>query len=106
VTYLALYIYAFYLLFVVTMAAKAAWPMLTLLPRILLAPVAIVAVLLDVVFNVFVATFIFMDLPQEYMFTQRLNRYKYGESDWRTVVAVWLCKNLLDPFQSGGHCRA
>lgn len=103
--YLALYIYAFYLLFVVTMAAKAAWPALTILPRILLAPVAIVAVLLDVVFNVFVATFIFMDMPQEYMFTQRLNRYKYGESDWRTTVAVWICKNLLDPFQSGGHCR-
>jgi hypothetical protein len=105
VTYLALYIYAFYLLFVVTMAAKAAWPTLTILPRILLAPVAIVAVLLDVVFNVVVATFIFMDLPQEYMFTQRLNRYKYGESDWRMSVAVWICKNLLDVFQSGGHCR-
>lgn len=103
--YLLAYCYAFYLLFVVTMAAKAAWPSLSLLPRILLAPVAIVAVQLDVLFNVAIATFIFMDMPQEYMFTQRLNRYKYGDSDWRTTVAVWLCKNLLDPFQSGGHCR-
>jgi hypothetical protein len=103
--YLALYIYSFYLLFVVTMAAKSVWKTLPLTAKILLAPAALLAVLMDVIFNVFIATFIFMDLPQEYMFTQRLNRYKYGESDWRTTVSVWLCKNLLDPFQSGGHCR-
>ncbi len=104
--YLPLYIYAFYLLFVVTMAAKAAWPTLTLVPRVLLAPVALVAVLMDAAFNITLATIIFMDLPREALFTGRLNRYKYGESDWRFHVAKWICKNLLDPFQSGGHCRA
>jgi len=105
VTDLLLTVYAFYLLFVVTMAAKAAWVQLSLVPRVLLFIPAVVAVLLDVTFNLSLATILFVDRPQEWMFTQRLNRYKYGDSEWRTTVAVWICKNLLDPFQSGGHCR-
>ena len=102
---LALTVYTFYLLFVVTMAAKAAWLQLSLVPRVLLFIPAVVAVLLDVTFNLTLATILFVDRPQEWTFTQRLNRYKYGDSEWRTTVAVWICKNLLDPFQSGGHCR-
>lgn len=103
--YLALYIYAFYLLFVVTMAAKAVWKTLPIAAKCLLAPAAVLAVLMDVIFNTFIATFIFMDLPEEYMFTQRLSRYKNGDSGWRTSVAKWLCFNLLDVFELGGHCR-
>lgn len=100
-------IYAFYLLFIVTMAAKAAWPELTLPARVLLAPAALVAVLMDVAFNITLATIIFADLPREALFTARLNRYRAeDESDWREGLAVWICRNLLDPFQSGGHCRA
>lgn len=99
------YIYCFYLLFVVTMAAKAAWPILTVVPRVLLLPAALLAVAMDVTFNVIIATVIFFDPPQEWMFTQRLNRYKIEDAGWRTVVAKWLCFNLLDPFQTGGHCR-
>jgi len=105
VTDLVLTVYAFYLLFVVTMAAKAAWSQLSIVPRVLLFVPALVAVMLDVTFNLTLATVLFVDHPQEWMFTQRLNRYKYGDSEWRTTVAVWICKNLLDPFQSGGHCR-
>lgn len=100
-----LLVYAMYLLFVVTMAAKAAWENLTIIPRVLLFVPALVAVLLDAAFNLTLATVLFVDHPQEWLFTQRLNRYKYGDSAWRTTVAVWICKNLLDPLQSGGHCR-
>ncbi len=103
--YLLAYIYAFYLLFVVTMAAKAVWKQLHIVTKIMLAPAALLAVFMDVIFNVFIATFIFMDFPQEYMFTQRLSRYKNGDSGWRTSVAKWLCFNLLDVFEVGGHCR-
>lgn len=103
--YILAYCYAFYLLFVVTMAAKVVWKTLPLAAKILLAPPALLAVLADVVFNVIIATFIFADLPEEYMFTQRLSRYKAGDSGWRTHVAKWLCANLLDPFELGGHCR-
>lgn len=103
--YVLAYCYAFYLLFIVTMAAKAVWKDLPIAVKCLLAPASLVAVLMDVIFNVFIATFIFMDLPEEYMFTHRLNRYKNGNSGWRTKVAKWLCLNLLDPFELGGHCR-
>ena len=103
--YAIAYIYAFYLLFVVTMAAKAAWPTLPIAAKCLLAPAALLAVFMDVIFNVLIATFIFMDLPQEYMFTKRLSRYKSEDAGWRTSVAKWLCFNLLDSFELGGHCR-
>lgn len=103
--YILAYIYAFYLLFVVTMAAKSVWKTLPLTAKILLAPAAMLAVFMDVIFNVFIATFIFMDLPQEYMFTKRLSRYKAEDAGWRTSVAKWLCFNLLDSFELGGHCR-
>ena len=100
-----LLVYAMYLLFVVTMAAKAVWKTLPLTAKILLAPAALLAVFMDFIFNVFIATFIFMDLPDEYMFTQRLSRYKSEGAGWRTSVAKWLCFNLLDSFELGGHCR-
>lgn len=103
--YVLIYAYVFYLLFVVVMAAKVMWKTLPIAAKCLLAPASIVAVLMDVIFNVFIATFIFMDLPEEYMFTKRLERYKVGNEGWRTTVAKWLCLNLLDPFELGGHCR-
>lgn len=103
--YTLAYSYAFYLLFVVTMAAKSVWKTLPLTAKVLLAPAALLAVFMDVIFNVFIATFIFMDLPQEYMFTKRLSRYKEEGAGWRTSVAKWLCFNLLDSFELGGHCR-
>ena len=39
----AIYTYFFYLLFVVTMAAKAVWANLSIVPRVLLVPAALVA---------------------------------------------------------------
>lgn len=98
------YTYLFYLLFVLTMAAKAAWPVLSLLPRLLLAPPALLAVAMDVFFNLVPATLIFFDLPHELMFTLRLDRYEAQGAGWRYRVAIWICRNLLNPFQQGGHC--
>ena len=100
----AIYTYAFYLLFVVTMAAKAAWPTLSIVPKVLLAPAAVVAMLMDVVFNLIPATIIFLDLPRELLFTYRLDRYEAAGAGWRYTVALWICQNLLNPFQQGGHC--
>jgi hypothetical protein len=102
----AIYTYFFYLLFVVTMAAKAAWGNLSIVPRVLLVPAALVAVLMDVFFNLVPATVIFLDLPRELLFTQRLERYKAQGAGWRYTVARWICQNLLDPFQQGGHCKS
>ena len=101
---LLVYIYVFWLLFIVTMAGKAAWPKLTTVPRVLIAPAALVALFLDVFFNIFIATILFRDLSREWTFTQRLERYKLDQS-WRGHLARWICSNLLDPFQVGGHCH-
>lgn len=99
-----IYTYLFYLLFVVTMAAKAAWPTLTTVPRVLLAPPAVLALLMDIIFNLIPATVIFVDLPHELLFTYRLDRYEAQGKGWRYTVALWICRNLLNPFQQGGHC--
>lgn len=99
-----IYTYVFYLLFVLTMAAKAAWPTLSIVPKVLLAPPAVLALLMDVIFNLIPATVIFFDLPHELLFTKRLDRYEAAGSGWRYSVALWICRNLLNPFQQGGHC--
>lgn len=101
---LLVYIYVFWLLFIVTMAGKAAWPVLTPVARVLIAPAALTALLLDVFFNLVIATVLFLDLPREWTFTKRLVRYK-PDHNWRGRLARWICANLLDPFQVGGHCH-
>lgn len=101
---LLVYIYVFWLLFIVTMAGKAAWPKLAPAARVLIAPAALLALFLDVFFNIFIATVLFLDLPREWTFTQRLDRYK-PDHGWRGRLARWICANLLDPFQVGGHCH-
>ncbi|MRR49373.1 MAG: hypothetical protein EG825_00420 [Rhodocyclaceae bacterium] len=97
-------IYILWLLFIVTMAGKAAWPRLSLPVRLLIAPAALLAVLMDVAFNVLIATVVLADLPREAMFTKRLERYR-ATGGWRSRVATCICRHLLDPFQVGGHCH-
>ena len=104
--YLA-YTYLFWLVFLAVMSLVNARNAGNL-PRAVLAiaaPAIVVGVLMDFVFNM-LATIPFADPPREPMFTQRLGRYKTTMADtWRGKLANWLCGNLLDPFQVGGHCR-
>ena len=48
--------------------------------------------------------------PQEWIFSQRMERYKQWAvlhpGHWRVRLAQWVCANLLDTFQIGGSCRA
>jgi len=99
------YIYAFYIGFIATMGILRAWPGLSLPVRVLTFPVALIAFGMDLIFNLIFATVLLLDWPHEATFTQRLSRYKAGDFDWRTRLAVWICRYMLDPFQSGGHCR-
>ena len=68
-------------------------------------PVIIVGALIDIVFNCTLFSLLFLELPREPMLTKRLKRHiKYGFG-WRKSLAIWLCKNLLNPFDhSGDHC--
>lgn len=77
------------------------------LPRAALVlgyPLVLFGVLCDVLLQL-VATVVFADLPREPVLTQRCSRYIAGPDGWRKTAALAICRNLLDPFQAGGHCR-
>lgn len=68
-------------------------------------PVVIVGILLDILVNIFIATFLFLDLPRELMMTNRMIRYRKTDCGWRSKLSAWICDNLLDIFDpSGNHC--
>lgn len=84
-------------------------------------PLAVCGIIMDFLTNVVVGTIIFLDVPREWLLTQRLQRYLenmdnfYTDSSkeppsklnrWRWDAALWICTHLLDPFDSRGyHCR-
>jgi hypothetical protein len=71
---------------------------------ILLSPFVALGYVGDVIAN-FGASFLFMDAPSEWMFTNRLIRYKAGDDGWRKTVAEYICDGLLDVFDpTGDHC--
>lgn len=97
-------IYLLWLLFVVVMALKEKWHQLPLAIRILAIPAAMVGYVLDITFNLTMATILFLDFPKEFTFSQRLSRY-LATGGRRRLVAKWVCSNLLDPLETGGHCK-
>ncbi len=98
----ALYAYVLWVLFLAVMSLYAAWRTLPTFTKALSLPAVVIAVIMDVGLNI-VATIPFLDLPHELTFSQRMGRYIRNPS-WRTPIAKWICGNLLDPFQVGGHC--
>lgn len=75
------------------------------LPRVayvLGQPFLYFGLLCDCLLNVFWITFMFFDLPREFLVTQRLERYKHGPDGWRKRLAAWWATNLLDPFDPKG----
>lgn len=66
--------------------------------------VAGIGLVLDVLYNIVIATVFFADPPREATLTGRLIRYKRG-GGWRGVAADYICRNLLDPFDDGCHCK-
>lgn len=97
------YCYVLWVLFLCVMALANAWKTLPIFTKVLALPAVIVAIILDVGLNL-AALLIFLDLPREATFSQRMGRYKKDLS-WRTPIARWICSNLLDPFERGGHCK-
>ena len=89
--------------FLAAMSLRWAWYRLTLPVKVLAVPLVLSAFALDLVLNL-LASVPFLDWPHEATFSQRMGRYK-ADATWRTPIARWICANLLDPFQMGGHCR-
>jgi hypothetical protein len=75
-----------------------------------LAVFAIPGVLLDVLFQVTVATVLFLELPKETTLSMRLTRYISGRTPdkkgtanygYRVKLAVWIATYLVEPWQPG-----
>lgn len=98
--------YLLWLLFLAVMALHWRWYELPRVVRVLAIPAVLVAVTLDIIFNFTFACVLFLKLPAkgEWTFSQRIGRYKQ-RVDWREPIAHWICGNLLDPFEIGGHCK-
>lgn len=100
--------YVLWILFVAVMAFKAAWNLLHPLVKLLAVPIVTVALILDVIFNALMSLPL-LELPQEWTFSQRMSRYlawsEVRPRVWQVKLARWVCHNVLDPFEVGGHCR-
>jgi len=55
--------------------------------------------------NLTIASVLFLEFPRSLQFTARCDRHLAGPDGWRKAQARWWCKNFLDPFEEGGHCR-
>lgn len=61
---------------------------------------------LDGTLNLLWGTLVFLRLPQDWLLTGRLIRYKRENTGWRSKLAVWICATFLDPLApSGCHCN-
>ena len=69
-------------------------------------PIVAVMIAVDVIANITIFVFLFVDLPYELLVTQRLDRYrndsKYSSS-WRNKVAAVICTQALNPFDPTKH---
>ncbi len=69
-------------------------------------PILYAGLVIDFLVNVFVLTWLFLDLPKEFLVTSRLQRYVNGSNGWRKSLAIWFAVNLLDVFDpSGRHIK-
>jgi len=69
---------------------------------VLLVPMAcalILGAVADVVWNAFVGTWVFREIPHEFLFTSRLKRHWRGnDAKQRKRAQIWVDKvNLIDP---------
>ena len=63
-----------------------------------------IGVVHDFLLNMAVCLFLFFELPRNWLLTGTLQKHLADGGGYKFRVSRWLCQNLLDPFQSGGHC--
>jgi hypothetical protein len=77
---------------------------LTKLGYVLGLPLLLVGLVIDFIMNVTVFAVLFLELPREWLVTDRLQRHM-RHSGWRFRLAKFICEHLLnfaDP--TGSHC--
>jgi len=81
------------------------WHRLSWYQKALALPLILVFWAADVAVNVVVASPLFLELPEEFLTTDRLSRHARGPKNWRWHIADWVCRVLLDIFDpTGDHC--
>lgn len=101
------YLWGFWGLYVLVMGLYRAYlnQRLNLLTTILGMPFIVVGVIVDVLANFVICSVVFVELPQEWLVTQRLKRYIFLDAGWRHRVALFICEKMLDVFDpTGKHC--
>lgn len=107
-TYLAvaaLSTYALYVFYAAVMNVKRVRDAgkLTTLGKVFGYPTLVIGLLLDLYVNVFVMTFILLEVPQEFTVTSRLKRHHANDTGWRLAVVKFF-EPVLDPLDpSGDH---
>lgn len=105
---LALYTYLFWLGYLAVCGIYVGWRKAPIWVQVLLAPVVLSVLGVDVLFNYTLASVLFFQLPPRgcYTMTERISTYKDGDQySWRGKFGKFICANMLDPFQQGGHCK-
>ena len=103
---LPLFLWFFWGMFVLVMGLYRAHldKRLTKFTYCLSAPWLVIGFGVDVIANLVIAPFVFLDMPQEWVVTTRLKRY-IATGGWRGKLAKTICDHLLDVFdQRGNHC--
>lgn len=95
----------FWIIFVGVMAVKNSWDRLPLPAKILGSVWGVIGMAMDIALNWSLFILIFMDWPRERTVTAHCSRLKREGNAYQRAVANWTCRNLLDPFENGGHCH-
>ena len=103
---LALYAYALFAVYILVMGIHRAHLSKRLSGPVLwlCAPLVVLGYAMDCLFNLTIASLVFLERPREWLLTARLQRHMLG-TGWRSRLAAWVCDSLLDPFDpDGNHC--
>lgn len=92
-----------WLLYVQVMAALRVWNSLHWLAKLHLLPLAPPFLLLDALVNLTIGSLLFLELPRWWTLSERLHYHAIRRHGWRTAMALWLCTELLNPFDPDGH---
>lgn len=71
--------------------------------RLLILPWLWTGFALDVLFNIFVVSFVLLDPPQELTLSARINRLEHYGTGYRQRLANWVCRAYLRPVDDA-HC--
>lgn len=104
---LSLYVLWIFYLAVMSLYRAKKENKLTRTALILGYPILIVGALLDFIINITFFSILLVEIPKEFLVTQRLTRHIESKSGYRFKLSKWICNNLLDLFDPNheGHCR-